>query len=134
MSNFYLEYYKQINAQKQIENLAKKYKNKKIVIYGAGIMTKTLFENFDFSKLNIIAICDNKYKVNSEERFFAYKTINPKELTTLDYDVIFVNLRKNNTFINKIKYRLIINSKNENKQVKALIEPTWQFLIKQVIS
>lgn len=97
-------------------------------------MTKTLFENFDFSKLNIIAICDNKYKVNSEERFFAYKTINPKELTTLDYDVIFVNLRKNNTFINKIKYRLIINSKNENKQVKALIEPTWQFLIKQVIS
>lgn len=134
MSNFYLEYYKQINAQKQIENLAKKYKNKKIIIYGAGIMTKTLFENFDFSKLNIIAICDNKYKVNSEERFFAYKTINPKELTTLDYDVIFVNLRKNNTFINKIKYRLIINSKNENKQVKALIEPTWQFLIKQVIS
>lgn len=134
MSNFYLEYYKQINAQKQIENLAKKYKNKKIVIYGAGIMTKTLFENFDFSKLNIIAICDNKYKVNSEERFFAYKTINPKELTTLDYDIIFVNLRKNNTFINKIKYRLIINSKNENKQVKALIEPTWQFLIKQVIS
>lgn len=97
-------------------------------------MTKTLFENFDFSKLNIIAICDNKYKTNSEERFFAYKTINPKELTTLDYDVIFVNLRKNNTFINKIKYRLIINSKNENKQVKALIEPTWQFLIKQVIS
>lgn len=134
MSNFYLEYYKQINAQKQIENLAKKYKNKKIVIYGAGIMTKTLFENFDFSKLNILAICDNKYKVNSEDRFFAYKTINPKELTTLDYDVIFVNLRKNNTFINKIKYRLIINSKNENKQVKALIEPTWQFLIKQVIS
>lgn len=134
MSNFYLEYYKQINAQKQIENLAKKYKNKKIIIYGAGIMTKTLFENFDFSKLNIIAICDNKYKVNSEERFFAYKTINPKELTTLDYDVIFVNLRKNNIFINKIKYRLIINSKNENKQVKALIEPTWQFLIKQVIS
>ncbi len=134
MSNFYLEYYKQINAQKQIENLAKKYKNKKIVIYGAGIMTKTLFENFDFSKLNIIAICDNKYKVSSEERFFAYKTINPKELITLDYDVIFVNLRKNNTFINKIKYRLIINSKNENKQVKALIEPTWQFLIKQVIS
>lgn len=134
MSNFYLEYYKQINAQKQIDNLAKKYKNKKIIIYGAGIMTKTLFENFDFSKLNIIAICDNKYKVNSEERFFAYKTINPKELTTLDYDVIFVNLRKNNTFINKIKYRLIINSKNENKQVKALIEPTWQFLIKQVIS
>ena len=134
MSNFYLEYYKQINAQKQIENLAKKYKNKKIVIYGAGIMTKTLFENFDFSKLNIIAICDNKYKVNSEERFFAYKTINPKELTTLDYDVIFVNLRKNNTFINKIKYRLIINSKNEDKEVRALIEPTWQFLIKQVIS
>lgn len=134
MSNFYLEYYKQINAQKQIDKLAKKYKNKKIIIYGAGIMTKTLFENFDFSKLNIIAICDNKYKVNSEERFFAYKTINPKELTTLDYDVIFVNLRKNNTFINKIKYRLIINSKNENKQVKALIEPTWQFLIKQVIS
>lgn len=134
MSNFYLEYYKQINAQKQIDKLAKKYKNKKIIIYGAGIMTKTLFENFDFSKLNIIAICDNKYKVNSEERFFAYKTINPKELTTLDYDIIFVNLRKNNTFINKIKYILIINSKNENKQVKALIEPTWQFLIKQVIS
>ena len=65
---------------------------------------KEISENFDFSKLNIIAICDNKYKPNGEERFFAYKTINPKELITLDYDVIFVNLRKNNTFINKIKY------------------------------
>ena len=58
----YLKYYNEVKAQKQIDKLTKKYKNKKIVIYGAGIMSEILFKNFDLSKLNIVAICDKNTK------------------------------------------------------------------------
>ena len=58
----YKKYFADVKAQKQINKLAKKYKNKKIVIYGAGIMAETLFNNYDTSKLNIVAVCDQKYK------------------------------------------------------------------------
>ena len=48
-------------TQKQIDKLSKKLKNKKLVIYGAGDFAKVLFENYDLSKLNILAVSDKKF-------------------------------------------------------------------------
>ncbi len=129
----YLDYYNQINSQKQINKLAGKYKNKKIILYGAGIMSKILFENFDLSKLNIVKICDAKYPKNSDETFFSYPVISPEELKNEDYDIIFVNLKDYERIINNIKYRIIINTKNEDKHVVRLLKPTLDFIIKQIL-
>lgn len=133
MPSSYLDFYKQINSQKQINALAKKYKNKKIIFYGAGIMSKILFENFDLSKLNIIKICDAKYEKNSSELFFSYPVISPDELKNEDYDIIFVNLKNYERIINNIQYRIIINTKNEDKEVVPLLRPTLGFIIRQIL-
>lgn len=121
----YLKYYKDINAQKQINKLAKKYKNKKIVIYGAGIMSDLMFKNYDLSKLNITAVCDKKFSKN--DKFHSYNTITPDELKTFDYDVILVLLLQDTEIIDHIKDVIIINSPNEFKKVESFIKiPFWK--------
>ena len=109
MDSQYLNYFKNINTKKQINKLIKKYKNKKIILYGAGIMSKILFENYDFSKLNIVAFCDSKYKINSSEKCISYPVINPIELKEKDFDLILVNLRKSVGAIENIKHEILIN-------------------------
>ena len=61
-------------------------KNKKVVIYGAGDFAKVLFENYDLSKFNILAVSDKKFE-KDKSHFFGYKTISPEELKTFDCDV-----------------------------------------------
>ena len=133
MEDLYLDFYRQINAQKQLDNIKEKFKDKKIVIYGAGLMSQILFKNFDLSKLNIIAICDNKYNKKSDEKFFSYSTLSPNELKESDFDIIFVNLRKNNEIIENIKYKILINSANEDKLVLPILKVPFGFLIRKIL-
>lgn len=128
----YKKYYKEVRAQKQIDKLAKKYKNKKIVIYGAGIMANDLFEDYNLSDLDIIGVCDNKYPQNSTELFHSYKTFNPQELKELDFDIIFLCIRDFAKIYNIIKYSILINTKNEDKSIIKLIKPTFMFYLKQL--
>ncbi|OGH95890.1 MAG: hypothetical protein A2039_03185 [Candidatus Melainabacteria bacterium GWA2_34_9] len=63
------------------------YKNEKIVFYGAGIFAQELFENFDFSALNVLGIIDRDYgkkgnKIANYEIFFF------DEIETLKPDII----------------------------------------------
>lgn len=57
-----LSYFNEVKAQKQINKLAAKYKDKRIVIYRAGEYFQTLANNFDLSSLNIIGISDKNLK------------------------------------------------------------------------
>lgn len=117
----YKKYYEEVKAQKQINKLAKKYKNKRVVVYGAGIMSEILFQNYDLSKLNIIAICDKKYEtINSQ--FFNIKTIKPKDLQEINCDVILVLLLQEIQVIDNLKDNILINSKNEEIEIKPMIK------------
>lgn len=129
----YLEYYNEVNAQKQIDKLAKKYKNKKIVIYGAGLMSEVLFKHFDLSKLNITAICDKKYESASGD-FFGYKTIKPGDLKEYECDIIFVLLLQELQVIDFLKDELLINTINENTKIKPLIKIPFLKCIKYIFS
>ena len=128
----HLKFYNDINAQKQINKLAKKYKNKSVVIYGAGLMSYVLFENFDLSKLNITAICDAKYKNESSETFFTYKTISPQELQETECDAILICLKEHEKIRQYIKYNLLVNTKNKNIEVQRLLNIPLSFIIKQI--
>ena len=129
----YLKFYKDINLQKQINDIAKKYKNKPVVIYGAGVMSSIFFENFDLSKLNITAVCDAKYKKDSEETFYGCKTIAPLQLPEADFDAVFIILREQEKLKQYIKYDLLINTKNEDKPVESLFKLPLIFMIKQIL-
>lgn len=117
----YKKYYKEVNAQKQINKIVKKYKNKKIIIYGAGIMANILFKNYDLSKLNIIAICDKKFETAEDKTFLGYKGISPKELKTLEADVIFVLLLQEVEVIEHLQDFVLMNTVNETTPVEPLI-------------
>ena len=88
----HLVYFKQVNAQKQIDRLAKKYKNKKIVIYGCGEYFRIIYDNFDLSKLNIVGICDKKFEKYQDQNPTPYKPLKPEDLKYYDLDVILVAL------------------------------------------
>ena len=128
----YKGFYREIRLEKYLEKLAKKYKEKKIIIYGAGLMSKAMLENYDLSRLNIVGFCDAKYSQNSEEVFYGYRTFSPIDLKNIDFDIILVNLYKSGKVINKIKYELIINSKNEDKKVQNLIKINLWFILKHL--
>lgn len=129
----YLQFYKEINVQKQINKLAKKYKNQKIIVYGAGLMSRILFQNFDLSCLNIVGIADSKYTNNSTESFWGHKTMNPVELKDFDFDVILIAVKEKKKILENIKYNILINTKNEDKEVKSLLELPVSFMIKQIL-
>lgn len=128
-----LKYFKEVNAQKQIDKLAKKYKNKKIVIYGAGEYFNILKENYDISKLNIIAIADRKFEMTKESNTTEFLPLAPQELKDVDFDIIMVALYDDTAILDHLEYNLLIGSKNEDKEVISIIEPTLWYLIKLFI-
>lgn len=80
---------KKRNFKKNLDNLKKKYKNKKILLYGAGILAKVILDNYDLSELNIIAVSDSKFKGN--EIFYGLKTISPDKIQEIKPDIILMN-------------------------------------------
>ena len=110
-----------INTKKRIKKLAKKYKNKKIVIYGAGSFSQEIFQNYDLSELNIIAIADLKFNDESQKHFYSLNCIIPEELAILDYDVILIANEDYPYFYQIIK-NLVENTKNKNIIIDSLID------------
>lgn len=128
-----LTYFKQVKAQRQIDKLAKKYKNKKIVIYGCGEYFKTLYNNFDLSGLNIVGISDKKFEKNQDDNPTPYKALAPEDLKYFDLDVILVALYDDTSMCDNLEYRILINTPNEGKKVRSIIEPTFWYAIKVLI-
>lgn len=117
------KYFKKINFEKKLQKLAKKYKNKKILIYGAGLFAKVIFENYDMSRFNIVGVVDIKFvdevsgvKIGHEiEKFKGYKSVNPILIDKEEADAIFISvlhyypivdfIKKQNT---KLKMELLV--------------------------
>ena len=89
-----LSYFKAVNAQRQINKLERKYKNKKVVIYGAGEYFQILKNNFDLSKLNVVGIADKKFENSKASNPTPYLALAPEELKDFDFDVIGKELKK----------------------------------------
>lgn len=83
-------YLEKKKAQKIIDKIAKKYQDKKVVLYGAGFFASDLLRNYDFSKLNVIAVADMKFKNDSKGEFYGYKKVTPEELLEMDFDLLLI--------------------------------------------
>ena len=127
----YKNYYKEIDAERQLKKLARQYKNKKIIVYGAGLMSNVLLENYDLSELNIVAFCDAKF-TNNDEKYFSYNTIAPQELANAEFDVLLINVFRWEDIENNTKFSQFIGTKNEDVIVKRLLSPTLKFILKNI--
>lgn len=128
-----LGYFKSVHAQRQINKLARKYKNKKIVIYGAGEYFQILKNNFDLSKLNIVGIADKKFETSKDSNPSPYSALAPEELKEFNFDVILVALYDDTSLCDYLEYQLLINTENEGKPVRSIIEPTILYTIKVLL-
>ena len=79
-----------MNGEKQLIKLAKKLKNKKVLLYGAGVYLRLIFEYFDMTKFNISAVSDRKYKYDIESSFCGYKTCTPQEIESFEPDYVLL--------------------------------------------
>ena len=89
----WMEYLDVINEQKYLNILSKLLKDKKILLYGAGIVSKVLTDKYDLSGLNIIGIADKRFESFNEESFKGYKAIKPCELKNYEFDYILFTMK-----------------------------------------
>lgn len=129
----HLEYFREVNAQNQINKLARKYKNKRIVIYGAGIYFQTIMNNFDLSKLNIVGIADKKFEHSKTSNNTPYPALAPDELNRADYDVILIAVYSHTMIEEYLRFQLLINGKNHNRKIIQIIRPTFLYILKSFI-
>jgi hypothetical protein len=118
----FLNYLSKHNAQKKIDSAAKKYKGKKIAIYGAGNFSKVIFDNFDLSKLNIVAVADLKFEAEENRNFYNYNCIPPNDLKEFDCDVILISNYEFMFFWNYLEKNLLDGTKNEDIKIRPLVE------------
>lgn len=107
--NDMLEILKEHNFKKRINNLAKKYKDKKIILYGAGIFFDVIYENFDLSGLNIIGISDRSFQ--NADLYKGFKTFKPEEIVEQNPDLLLIMTYRYNVIEKFFKEELLKGSK-----------------------
>ncbi len=108
----HLQYLEKINFSKRLKNLEKKYKNKKIIIYGTGQFFQVINENYDLGGLDIIAIADRKfYEHKEDETFLGYKVCSPDEMVKLKPDCVLVATLNTVNLIEELEYTVLKKSK-----------------------
>lgn len=96
-------YLQEMGFSKQFDDLINKLQNKKVIIYGTGILFQSIFNMFDLKKLDIIAVSDKKY--SSEEEFYGYKAIPPKMIFDIGADCILVAVQEYERIIEDFKQK-----------------------------
>ena len=100
--------------EEKIKSLSEKYKDKKILLYGAGEYATEILSLYDFSSLNIIGITDKKFR--QEEVLFGYNAYPIKEAELLDYDIIFPLIKR--PYLINLKKGKIVWLKKGNLKLK----------------
>jgi len=83
--------FKDKDIQGYINKLSQKYKDKKVLLYGAGVFAEYILDKFDFTQFDIIGISDSKF-FNQKGEFKNVKKVSPKEIINLNPDVIIATV------------------------------------------
>lgn len=117
------QYLEQHKYQKQLDNLAKKFRNKKVVIHGYGALFRLIEKKFDLRQFNIVGITDKKFsKFNNNDFPTNHTCIQIDDLYKYDFDVILTATENYIPVINKLK-------KITNKKISPLISKTPSELV-----
>lgn len=121
MKTNFKEYLEKKKAQSVIDKIAEKYKDKKIILYGAGIFSEDLFRNYDFSKLDILGIADRDFKDHLEGDFCGYNKIGVYDLLEMDFDLLLITAYDDTDIKDFLKNDLL-QGEDVNFKVKTLIK------------
>lgn len=135
MSEDLKKYLESINFQKQLNNIERKYKNKRILIYGTGLLFSTIVENYDISKLNIIGVSDRKYdNCHKGKCCHGYKIVHFSKIKEQNPDYILISVfhflpvmyRFKNIFFKNTKIKILPFA---DKSFIALLREIWGTLV-----
>ena len=127
MSEDMEHYLREINFDKQYNKIIQKYKNKKIIIYGAGQLFQTICEKYDLTKLNIIGISDGKYtSADEEQEFLNYKKIPLDKIADYKPDYVLVSTLRYLSIIENFEDNVFKNSKIKIRPLAT--KGFWQVL------
>lgn len=113
------KYLRKVNAQSKIDKLAKKYKDKNIIIYCAGVFAETIFKYYDLSKLNIVAVSDKGFASNNN-KFHNIRCVMPMQLRNMDYDIILTCII-NYDVSDYLEDEILEGSKNEDVEIRRIL-------------
>lgn len=125
-----IEFLEQVNFEKQLKKLNKKLKNKKIIVYGTGLLFQTILQNFDLSNLNIIGISDRKYVDNDEgKEEFGYKVILLSKIVDYKPDYVLIGALKFLPIMENF-----VNNLFKNTKIKTLplVDKPFITLLKEI--
>ena len=87
----YANYLKQIGFCHKLLNLSKKYKGKKVLIYGNGVLFDAICKNYNLSSyLNICAVSDLRYEKNQIVEYRGFRAVKPSCIKETEAEIILV--------------------------------------------
>ena len=132
MKTNFIDYLKKKKAQQAIDKFAAKYKDKKIMLYGAGIFAGQLMRHYDFSVLNIIGVADNIFQDNYEGDFYGYKKFGPYDLLEADFDLLLITTY-DDTYVKAFLKKDLFQGEDIKFDIKTLIRMNIFEYIKAVV-
>lgn len=106
----YKKYLKERHFDKTLQKLEKLYQDKKIVIYGTGMLFEAITQHYDLSKLNIIAISDRKYATTKPNKYLGFDTVAPDDIKDLNPDVVLAGVLRTVQIIEFLRYELLADT------------------------
>ncbi len=133
MRTDFKEYLEKKNAQKAIDKIAKQFKDKKVVLYGAGFMASDLLRNYDFSKLNIVGVANIKFQDDTEGDFYGYPKLGPYDLLETEFDLLLITTYDDEPVRDFFNDDLF-EGEEINFKVKTLVKMSLWDYIKQIMN
>ena len=123
-------YLYKMQFDKTLPKLVKKLKNKKVLLYGAGIFLELIKKYFDISTLNVIGIADKKFEHHNEnEEWQGYKVYSPDEIKELKPDYVLVATKFYINIIEDLYYNTL---KGTKIKIKPLLKKPFLTLVREI--
>lgn len=101
------KYLKDRHFDKTLSAYRKKFGNRKIVVYGTGLLFEAITQNYDLSGLNIIAVSDRKYSVTKPDSYLGFDTVAPDNIKDLDPDIVLVSVLRTVVVVENLRYDIL---------------------------
>lgn len=131
MESNMISYLKKKHFDKRLKHLKQKYKDKKVVIYGTGILFNTIREEYDLSGLNIVAVSDRKFETDNPGTYAGYAVCTPSEIKDLKPDCVLVSTMNVVTVLEDLRYNLLAG---ENIRVTSIVKKSLMEILKEIWS
>ncbi len=127
----HLEMLKKFKFDKQLEKLNKKLKDKKVILYGTGILFRKIQSNYDLSKLNVIGISDKKYPLSSEGTIdLTYPIIPLDKIKDYKPDYILITTENSLPILFDFQHNVF---KGTKIKIRPLIDKPFLTFLKEIL-